>query len=583
MLIVLDNAESILDPQGVDPREIHAVVGELSQFSNICLCITSRISTIPSGCKLLYIPTLSIGAACDIFQHIYDSDEQSSPVDDILKQLDFHPLSIMLLATVTHHNNWGTDRLTEEWERRRTGVLRAQLNESLAATIELSLASPMFQELDRDARDLLGVVAFFPQGVNENSIDWLFSTLSNRTNIFDNFCTLSLTYRSNGFITMLAPLREYLSPKDPTSSQLLCATKDRYFGRLSIDIDPDEPGYEETQWISSEDVNIEHLLDVFTAADTNSNSVWDTCAHFMEHLYWHKPRLVVLGPKIEGLPDDHPSKPQCLFELSQLLDSVGNYVESKRLLTGTLKLSRERGDDIQVARTLGLLAQTNRQLDFREEGIQQAEEGAKIFERLGNTTEQAQCLQRLSRLLYEDNQLGAAEKAASQATDLSSDNGDQFLVTQCHRLRGEICQLKGEVEKAIDHFETALRIASSFNWRDELFWIHYSLAKLFLDKGSLDDAQPHTERCKSYAAGDPYKLGYAMRLQARVLFQQHRLEEAKSEMLCAIEVFEKLGATQDQERYGKILRCIQEGMNNPVAADESDGKLPRDGVFSYSH
>ena len=139
------------------------------------------------------------------------------------------------------------------------------------------------------------------------------------------------------------------------------------------------------------------------------------------------------------------------------------------------------------------------------------------------------------------------------------------------------------MEKAIDHFETALRIASSSNWRDELFWIHYSLAKLFLDKGSLDDAQPHTERCKSYAAGDPYRLGYAMRLRARVLFQQHRLEEAKSEMLCAIEVFEKLGATQDQERCGKILRCIQEGMNNPVAADESDGELPRDGVFSYFH
>src|SRR5882757_11002358 len=241
MLIVLDNAESILDPEGTDGEDIYAVAEELSQFSNISLLITSRISVVPTGCERFSIPTLSIEAARDTFYGIYKHGEQTEHIDDILKRLDFHPLSINLLATIAYHSQWDTVRLTEEWQEWRTGVLQTAHNKSLAATIELSLASPTFRELGSDARELLGVIAFFPRGVNEKNLDWLLPTVSNGTDIIDKFCILSLTYRSDGFVTMLAPLRDYLRFKDPKSSSLLCAAKEHYFTRLSIDIDPDKP------------------------------------------------------------------------------------------------------------------------------------------------------------------------------------------------------------------------------------------------------------------------------------------------------------------------------------------------------
>jgi tetratricopeptide (TPR) repeat protein len=575
MFIVLDNAESILDPQGTDAQEIYAVVEELSQFSNICLCITSRITTIPSDCETLDVPTLSIEAARDTFHRIYKNVERSDLINDILERLDFHPLSITLLATVAHHNKWNVDRLTREWEVRRTGLLRTHHNKSLAATIELSIASPTFQELGPDARDLLGVVAFFPQGIDESNLEWLFPTIHNRGDIFDKFCILSLTYQSGGFVTMLAPLRDYLLPKDPTLSLLLRTTKECYIRRLSIDVYPGAPGYEEARWITSEDVNVEHLLNVLTSIDVYSDDIWDACAHFMEHLLWHKPRLVVLGPKIEGLPDDHPSKPECLFQLSRLFYSVGNLSERKRLLLHTLKLCRDREEDFRAAQVLRLLAGVNQQLGLLEEGIQRAKEALEIHEQLDDAVGQAASLGYLANLLRDDDQLDAAEEAASRSIDLLPDT-EQFLICQGHRTLGNIYRSKGETEKAIGHFETALGIADSSNWHTEQFGIHYSLARLFGDQGRFDEAHAHAELAKSHAGQNAYLLGRATELQAWLWYRRGRLEEARSEALCAVGVYEKFGAAKDVEDCRELLRDIEKRTEESATSGGSDfdGELP---------
>jgi len=566
IFLVLDNAESILDPQGMDAQEIYTAMEELSQLNNVCLCITSRISTIPADCETLEIPTLSIEAARDTFHRIYKNGERSDLVDNILDQLDFHPLSITLLATVAHHNKWDINRLIGEWGQRRTGVLQTEHNKSLAATIELSLASAMFQELGPDARALLEVVAFFPQGLNENNVDWLFPTISNRANVFNKFCILSLTHRSNGFITMLAPLRDYLSPKDPKLCSLLLTTKECYFSRMLVLSDPDKPDFMEGRWIMSEDVNVEHLLDIFTTIDPNSDSVWAACTNFMWHLYWHKTRPTILQPKVEGLPDDRNSKPECLYRLSRLIYSVGNYVECKRLVSHALKLWREQENDAKVAQALRDLSDTNRLMDLQEEGIQQAQEALGIYERLGHTLKQAECLDSLASSLSDDDQFDAAEEAAFRAIALLPDEGEEFRVCEFHQTLANIYRSKDDIEKAIHHYEVALGIASSFDWHDHLFWIHYKLAGVFRDESRFDDAQAHLEHAKLHAAENAYHLGAATQLQAMVWYDQDRLEEAMTEALRAADVYEKLGAGEGMERCRELLRKIE---NDLVASDQS--------------
>ena len=557
MFIILDNAESILDPQGTNAQEIYAVVEELSQFRTISLCITSRITTVPRHCKHPIIPKLSADAACSIFYDIYGGDDQSNIISNLLEQLDFHALSITLLATTASQNLWDHDRLAKEWDMQRTQVLQTDHNESLAATIELSLTSPMFCQLGPDAHGLLGVIAFFPQGVDMNNLNWLFPTILNRQKMFDKFCALSLTYRSSTFITMLAPLRDYLCPKDPKSSPLLCTAKNHYFSRLSADADPGKPVFEEAKWVMSEDVNVEHLLDVFMSIDADSEDVWDACASFVEHLCRHKPRLVMLGPKLEGLPDKQPSKPRCLFQLAILFQSVGNFVEAKRLLIHTLELWRGRGNDFWVAETLMSLASTNRMLGCYTEGMQQVEESLGIYKQLNDTLGQIDSFYLFARLLLEENQPDAAEEAVSQSINLLLDKGEQPRVCQHYDLLGDICHSKGETEKAINYHKIALGIASSLNWCRQQFRALYSLAVLFFDQGRFDEAHAHIELAKLHTVNNPYLLGHGMERQAWFWYIEGRPEEAKSEALCAVGVYEKVGAAKDVEGCRKLLQKIE--------------------------
>ena len=558
MLIVLDNAESILDPQGTNAQEIYDVVDELCRFETISVCITSRITDIPQHCKRLVVSTLSLEAACDTFYGIYNDGGRSDIVKDLLQRVDYHALSITLLATTASQNMWNYEELATEWDTHRAQVLRTDRNESLAATIELSLTSPTFQKLGPDARELLGVVAFFPQGVDKKNLDWLFPTIPDRKKIFDKFCILSLTHRVDGFITMLAPLRDHFGPRDPRSPPLLRATKDRYFTRLSVIVDPQEPGFEEAQWIRSEDVNVEHLLDVFISIDTEAVGTLDACAHFMQHLHWHRPRQTVLRPKIERLSDNHPFKTKCLVHLSRLFHSVGNYSERKRILSQVVTLERQQGSGVGLAKRLRELSDANRMLELCEEGIQQAREAFEICERLGDTTGQAESLRVLARLLLEDKQLNAAEEAVTRAIGLFPEKGEEFEVCRCQKLLGDIYRSKGKRGKAIRHFEVAIEIASPFNWHDEIFWTHYSLAVLFLNEGAFNDADTHIGRAKSHAVGDDYSQGRAAELHTHILYGQGKLEEARSEVLHAKEIYEKLGLAMDVKYCRDNLQMIEE-------------------------
>jgi len=125
---------------------------------------------------------------------------------------------------------------------------------------------------------------------------------------------------------------------------------------------------------------------------------------------------------------------------------------------------------------------------------------------------------------------------------------------------GKIHSAKGEIERAISHFEAALRIVSSSNWYHDQFWIHFSLALLFFRQGRFDDSHACVEDAKSQAFNSPYLVARAMQLKAAIWCEQHRLREARSEALRAADALEKLGAMTQLEDCRGLLHHIEKVM-----------------------
>ena len=195
----------------------------------------------------------------------------------------------------------------------------------------------------------------------------------------------------------------------------------------------------------------------------------------------------------------------------------------------------------------------------------------EVFERLGKTEDQANCLDTLGLLLLSNDQLDAAEDTVLRKIELLPEKGQEFQFCQSHYLLGKIYHHKGEKEKSVHHFETALAIASSFDWQDDLYSIHYAMAELFRDQGEFDNANTHIEQAKSHTADDTYNLGHGMEVQGGIWYRQCRLEDARPEVLGALEIFERIGAAKDAGRCRELLQTIEEAMGNRLS--DSSGKF----------
>ncbi|KAG0708348.1 hypothetical protein DFH29DRAFT_477621 [Suillus ampliporus] len=355
-LIVLDNAETFEEASASAAlREIPPAIAEVADIPGVILILTSRSRRNAPNVEWITknIPPLDLTSAQQAFFRIYrpaSCSNAEGEIMNLLKELEFHPLSINLLANAAQQNGWSPAMLLERWKDQHSVVLNHGEGklQNFSYTMQLSLTSPSIQKLGEDARRALVVIAFLPQGLSANLARDLLPSLTEVSAICDVLCMQSLVYRQDNFIKMLAPIRHFVRdswpPLDPTCLRDIRAFYYRTVGWCSTACN----NYADI--IISDHLNIEHVV----AFDLTHipRETYHTCGKFLGCLKLHLPRPTTLAPAIFNIVENSSTwrpKANCLWHLGRLYDMLSQLTESVQAYHTAEALYLTAGDHEHVA------------------------------------------------------------------------------------------------------------------------------------------------------------------------------------------------------------------------------------------
>ena len=379
VLLLLDNFESIWSPKDDELREASEVfLAQLAVLDELTLLVTTRGKLLPesftwANVDTAELDTLSSTAARRTFNDltclkplVLESEPESNALTELLREIDFMPLAITLLARLDDLPS----RLLREWSEHYTSVLEADHHDgtrrelSVAVSIKISLAHLRAESADFRPRQLLSVMGYLPVGLFQGVSADLRSTIPNLDLTAQDLLRHSLVYTGvYGELRMLSPVRYYVAACLPMTATTLSAVDEIY-----INIARSRPSQERCNADGpTYDVELPNIFHVLTAAlDWCRDSILvhaiiqlasycslrDRCCLLL---------LQKLAPLVES---DAKTKAQFLLNISNHYRGKGEWHLAAQSLEQSAELYAELGDKslealarILLSSCIGLMGQ----------------------------------------------------------------------------------------------------------------------------------------------------------------------------------------------------------------------------------
>ncbi|KAG2059284.1 hypothetical protein BDR06DRAFT_1069196 [Suillus hirtellus] len=374
-LVVLDNAKTFKEASGLAAlKKVPPAIAKIADIHGIILILMSRSRRNATDVlwRMMDILPLDLSAAERVFFQTYpharcsDAEEE---IKDLLRELDFHSLSINLLAHTAQQNDWSPATLLKRWNDWHSAVLNLSKGklQNLSDIMQLSFNSPSIQALGEDGHHTLAIIVFLPQGLNSNLAGDLLPSLQEVT-LYAMFYAGNLlfiikTTSSSYLYSTLSQLTDTMKISKAAEA-LYLATGNHEMEYLS------EPAKDQV-WYFLDDARMYK----FTApADELFVKSWDLKDHFygLQSNIWHWQAKLYYGGDIV----------QALMGLAEVAFCEGRLSEAMDILQQIVEMFKGEHSDNVLWYTVLKAIVASKQGDhvLVRELIYQAPESSQFFE-----------------------------------------------------------------------------------------------------------------------------------------------------------------------------------------------------------
>ena len=464
-LIFLDNFET---PWDAEPSKlgVEDILSKIGASPKISLMVTTRIKGLPSNLSWTYkeeIVPLSPEAARQTYLAIDISrgdmnDNSLKILDELLKELDYVPLAIRLLATVG--SGLSLTYILGQWMEERTELLDSESKNdrqgSIAVSISISLSQLKIAN-NPEALHLLGILSLLPDGLSHwtNQISPIGPGFTRVHHLARVLLQTSLCFLQGDTLKVLSPIRHYILLHNPAATHHV-DDLERYYWNLIRDHSKTRLGPEFVKAKKILDPEMGNIRSLVKNAIQNHPSL--DVVEVIIDLSWYFTKtipsiefLMEIGEQTKSLGDTS-TEAQRLEVLGENLFLQSKYVDASECF------KEARDKFIKSSNAIGAARCYMRIGDNLYMQSNYDEATAVLKEARANFTEvdyAARCSRSLGNILCLQNRYDEATAVLKEARVQSIEIGDIHGAAQCSQGLGGVLYMQTQYDEAIDVLQEA--------------------------------------------------------------------------------------------------------------------------------